>query len=108
MTTAPTDRRTQRRRLCSNLAELAFEDQTGVRIRQQALVEDVSDEGVCVSSSLPLTAGWRVTLHADGFTAAGTVRYCRLGDYSFLIGLQFDPETGPGRFGWQPDHLLET
>ena len=108
MTTAPTDRRTQPRRLCSNLAELAFKDQTGRRVRQQALVEDVSDEGVCVSSSLPLTEGWSVTLHADGFTSAGTVRYCHLGDYSFLIGLKFEPETGPGRFGWRPDHLLET
>ena len=107
MTIAPMDRRTQSRNLCSNLAEIAFEDQQGHAVRQQALVEDVSDEGVCVSSSLPLTEGWSVTFHADGYTAEGKVRYCHLGDYSFLIGLQFEPETGPGRFGWRPDHLLE-
>ncbi len=101
------DRRGQRRTLCSNLAEIAFEDQQGHAVRQHALVEDVSEDGVCVSSSLPLTEGWQVTLHADGFTSEGKVRYCHLGDYSFLIGLQFDPETGPGRFGWRPDHLLD-
>ena len=49
----------------------------------------------------------QVTLHADGFTSEGQVRYCQLGDYSFLIGLQFDSETSPRRFGWRPDHLLE-
>lgn len=107
MTAAPSDRRSQSRNLCSNLAEIAFEDQEGRKVRQQALVEDVSAEGVCLSSSLPLTEGWKVTLHADGFTAEGRVRYCRLGDYSFLIGLQFPPENGPGRFGWRPDHLIE-
>jgi len=105
---APQDRRTQHRNLCSNLAEIAFADQQGRQVRQQALVEDVSQEGVCVSSSLPLTEGWKVTLHADGFTAEANVRYCQLGDYSFLIGLQFEPETSPGRFGWRPDHLLES
>ena len=103
----PKERRAQNRSLCSNLAEISFADQEGKEVRQQALVEDVSPNGVCLSSSLPLTEGWRVTLHADGFTSEGKVRYCHLGDYSFLIGLQFDPETGPGRFGWRPDHLLE-
>ena len=107
MITAPKERRTQSRSLCSNLAEMAFLDQQGHPVRQQALVEDVSDDGVCVSSSLPLSEGWRVTLHADGFTSEGKVRYCHLGDYSFLIGLQFEPGAGPGRFGWRPDHLLE-
>ena len=101
------ERRAQHRTLCSNLAEIAFEDQRGRTVRQQALVEDVSEDGVCVSSSLPVTEGWKVTLHADGFTSVGKVRYCHLGDYSFLIGLEFPSEAGPGRFGWRPDHLLD-
>jgi hypothetical protein len=105
--TALRDRRGERRSLCSNLAEIAFHDQTGRLIRQQALVEDVSGAGVCVSSSLPVSEGARVTLHADGYIAEGEVRYCRLGDYSFLIGLEFEPEHGPGKRGWRPDHLLE-
>lgn len=104
---APKERRAQSRNLCSNLAEIAFEDQQGRQVRQPALVEDVSADGVCLSSSLPLAEGRRVMLHADGFSSEGKVRYCQLGDYSFLIGLQFDPEMGPGRFGWRPDHLLE-
>jgi len=105
---APKERRTQNRSLCSNLAEIAFEDQQGRQVRQPALVEDVSADGVCLSSSLPVSEGRRVTLHADGFTSEAKVRYCRLGDYSFLIGLEFDPETGPGRFGWRPDHVLDS
>ena len=103
---ATQDRRADRRSLCSNLAEIAFHDQTGRLVRQQALVEDVSADGVCISSSLPASAGGRVTLHADGFVAEGKVSYCRLGDYSFLIGLQFEPEHSPAGRGWRPDHLL--
>ena len=105
---APQDRRAERRSLCSNLAEISFQDQTGRLVRRQALVEDVSADGVCVSSSLPVSEGGRVTLEADGFSAEGKVCYCRLGDYSFLIGLEFEPEHGPGRSGWQPEHLLRT
>lgn len=105
---APDERRTERRSLCSNLAEISFHDQNGRLIRQQALVEDVTATGVCVSSSLPVSEGGRVTLHADGYIAEGEVRYCRLGDYSFLIGLQFEAEHGPGRRGWRPDHLLDS
>jgi hypothetical protein len=102
----PPDRRSERRSLCSNLAEIAFHDQTGRLIRQQALVEDVSDTGVCISSTLPVSVGARIVLHADGFIAEGEVRYCNLGDYAFLIGLQFQLEDGPGRKGWRPEHLL--
>ena len=102
------ERRGERRTLCSNLAEISFHDQTGRLVRQHALVEDVSSDGVCVSSSLPVSEGGRVTLHADGFVAEGEVRYCNLGDYSFLIGLYFDREHGPGRRGWRPDHLLDS
>jgi hypothetical protein len=100
------DRRREVRSLCSNLAEIAFHDQTGRLVRQQALVEDVSANGVCISSSLPVSAGARVVLHADGFIAEGQVRYCQLGDYSFLIGLEFEPEHGPASSEWRPRHLL--
>lgn len=102
------DRRAERRSLCSNLAEIAFHDQTGRLVRQHALVEDVSANGVCISSSLPVSEGGRVTLHADGFIAEGVVRYCHLGDYSFLIGLEFPAGQGPGSRGWRPDHLLDS
>ncbi len=104
---APQNRRAEQRSLCSNLAEISFQDQTGRLVRQKAIVEDVSPDGVCVSSSLPVSQGGRVTLHADGFSAEGEVRYCNLGDYSFLIGLRFAPEDGPGRSGWRPDHLID-
>jgi hypothetical protein len=105
---APQERRADRRTLCSNIAEISFHDQTGRLVRRQAIVEDVSPDGVCVSSSLPVSEGGRVTLHADGLIAEGKVRYCHLGDYSFLIGLEFEPEHSPGRRGWRPDHLLDS
>ena len=104
---ASEERRSESRSLCSNLAEISFQDQTGRLVRQAALVEDVTATGVCISSSLPVAEGGSVTLHADGYCAEGKVRYCRLGDYSFLIGLEFEADQGPGRRGWRPEHLLD-
>ena len=104
---SPADRRGERRSLCSNVAVLSFRDQAGTPVDQHALVEDVSGDGVCLSSSLPVPAGCPVTLQADGFRADGEVRYCRLGDYSFLIGIRFAPGEGPAAHGWRPEHLLD-
>jgi hypothetical protein len=104
---SPAERRRERRTLCSNVALLSFRDQAGKLVAQHALVEDVSGVGVCLSSSLPAPVGSRATLQADGFQADGAVCYCRLGDYSFLIGLRFAPGEGPAERGWRPDHLLD-
>lgn len=97
------DRRHMPRNLCSELVEVVFEDQQGNSVSTVALVEDLSDSGICVSSSLPVSPGRIVRLRAEGFNGRGVVRYCELGEYSYLWGL----ELAPGWRGeWHPSHEL--
>lgn len=97
------DRRRQPRRLCSELVEVSFDDSQGNTVSTVALVEDVSEGGLCVSSSLPVAPGRFVRVNAEGLAGSGIVRYCELGDYSYLLGL----ELGPGwRGDWTPGHEL--
>lgn len=97
------DRRRQARRLCSELVEVTFDDQQGHSITTVALVEDLSENGLCVSSSLPISPGRLVRLRAEGMASNGVVRYCELGDYSYLVGVELKPGW---RGEWTPRHEL--
>ena len=97
------DRRRAPRNRGSELVEVVFEDQQGNSIRTVALVEDLSEGGLCVSSSLPVSPGRIVRLHAEGLESRGVVRYCELGEYSYLWGLELTPGW---RGDWRPHHEL--
>lgn len=97
------DRRLHRRLLCSELVELRFKDQTGRRLAEKVLLEDVSKGGASVSSSLPVARGRQVELVADGFARRARIRFCEIGEDGYLLGLQFDDEWD--REAWQPEHL---
>lgn len=97
------DRRRDVRKLCSELVEVSFDDQQGNSVTTVALVEDLSDTGLCVSSSLPISPGRLVRVRAEGLRGSGIVRYCELGDYSYLLGLELKPGW---RNGWTPRHEL--
>jgi hypothetical protein len=69
--------------------EVRFQDQQGRTVREKGLVEDVSAAGLCVSLSLPAPVGDTVEIITDGFQGRAEVRYCDLGEYSYLIGVEF-------------------
>ena len=100
------DRRIEKRDMCSDLIEIRFEDQTGRQVIETGLVEDVSPAGLCVSLNLPVTAGCLVEFAAEGFSGRARVRYCELGDYSYLLGMEFSDGFRWDRQKWQPKHLL--
>lgn len=100
------ERRRTRRSLCSELATVRFEDQTGRGVDVTGLIEDISPGGLCLSLSSPLTPGRSVRVSSDGLEAEAEVRYCQLGDYSYLVGLQFSNGAVWDRARWRPKHLL--
>jgi hypothetical protein len=82
---------------------VTFDDQEGNSVTTMALVEDISEDGLGVSSSLPISPGRVVRVRAEGIRASGVARYCELGDYSYLLGLELEPGW---RGDWQPRHGL--
>ena len=75
-------------------------------MRETGLLEDISSGGLCLSMSLPLDPGRAVRLSAAGLDAQAKVRYCELGDYGYLTGVEFAPGYGWDRMSWRPKHLL--
>jgi len=103
---SPSERRSTRRSLCSELASVRFEDQTGRPVDLSGLIEDISPGGLCLSLSAPLTPGRTVRVSSEGLDARAEVRYCELGDYSYLVGLRFADGGGWDRSRWRPKHLF--
>ena len=101
------EKRQTDRQMCSDFISLAWADQNGRRLSDTGLLEDVSPGGVCVSMKLPVGVGYTVYLHTRGFEGEAEVRYCNLGEYGYLVGLEFINGTGWDQEKWRPKHLLE-
>lgn len=103
---ASQDRRRHRRHFCSELVDVAFDDDAGTTINETGLVEDVSVDGMCLSISLPIPTAREVNVRASDFDGCGEVTYCEMCDYGFLVGLKFPPGSGWDATRWLPQHFL--
>jgi hypothetical protein len=84
---------------------MAWEGAPGARWHT-GIVEDVSASGVCLSLDVPVPPGCTVQIRSGGGIRKALVRYCEAGQYSYLIGLEFDG-MGAGMRAWRPRHLLD-
>jgi len=100
-----TERRKTPRHLCSDFVQISWMDDTQRPISSLGLLEDVSPEGLCLSLELPVPAGRAVHVHTKGFEGEARVRYCELGDYGYLVGLEFAGGCTWERDKWRPKHL---
>ena len=100
------NKRQSTRQMCSDFVKVSFADQNGRTVSDTGLLEDVSPQGLNISLSIPLPKGQEIQLRMEKFSGTARVRYCNLGEYSYLVGLEFadqhewDPEK------WAPCHLL--
>jgi hypothetical protein len=83
------ERRNDHRELCADFVQIAWNDQRGRPISYVGLLEDVSPGGLGLSLDLPLSVGQVVHLHTKGFEGEAVVCYCELGEYGYLLGLEF-------------------
>ena len=100
------DRRKSARDMCSDFVQIAWLDQAGRRISCLGILEDVSPKGLGVSMELPVPQGHTVHLHTKGLEGEALVRYCVLGDYGYVVGLEFLDGCSWDREKWRPKHLL--
>src|SRR5262249_8182635 len=99
------DRRKTPRHLCSDFAHISWLDDSQRTLSAQGLLEDPSPEGLCLSLDLPVPTGRPVHVHTKGFEGEAQVRYCGLGDYGYLVGLEFCDGCTWERDKWRPQHL---
>ena len=101
------ERRREPRQLCSEFVQVAWLDEQQNRFSHIGVLEDVSLSGMAVSVDLPIPVGRTVYLHARGFEGEAQVRYCELGGYSYLVGMEFADGCGWDPKKWRPGHLYE-
>jgi hypothetical protein len=99
------ERRNKGRELCADFVQITWNDQVGRPISYVGLLEDVSPGGLGMSLDLPLAVGRAVHLHTKGFEGDALVSYCELGDYGYLVGVEFQGCSWD-REKWKPQHLL--
>ena len=100
------DQRRSDRLMCSELVEIAFQDQTGRWIRETGVIEDVSSNGLGVSLNLPVAVGHAVTVSNPRFRSQATVKHCEFEEYGYLLGLEFSSGFQWNHADWEPEHLL--
>ena len=72
--------------MCSELVEIAFQDQTGRWICETGVVEDVGSNGLGVSLNIPGQRGRAVTVSNPRFQSQATVKHCEFEEYGYLLG----------------------
>lgn len=100
------ERRNNGRELCADFVQITWSDQRGRPISYVGLLEDVSPGGPGLSLDLPVNVGQAVHLHTKGFEGEALVCYCELGEYGYLVGVEFQEGCSWDREKWMPKHLL--
>ncbi len=100
------DQRRSDRLMCSELVEIAFEDQVGHWVRENGVIEDVGSTGIGVSLNLPVSVGRTVTVSNPRFRSQAKVIHCEFEEYGYLLGLEFSGGFEWNRTDWEPEHLL--
>ena len=99
------EQRVSPREMCSDFVQIAWLDPNYVRVSDIGLLEDVSPEDLCINLEQPVPLGSAVHVHTKGFEGEAEVRYCKLGDYGYLVGVEFEEGCGWEREKWRPKHL---
>ena len=100
------NKRRSPRQMCSDFVKVSFADQDGRTVSDTGLLEDVSRQGLNISLNIPLPEGHDIELQIEGFSGKARVRYCNIGDYGYLIGLEFADHHEWDPKKWAPRHLL--
>ncbi len=100
------DLRKSDRLMCSELVEIAFQDQTGRWVRETGVIENVGVKGLGVSFSIPVTVGRTVTVSNSRFRSEAIIKHCAFEEYGYLLGLEFSGGFEWNRADWEPEHLL--
>ncbi len=97
------------RLLCSSVLEVICPD-TGDRLASIfGVVEDVSEQGVCMSLDSEFEPGSTVLLHGIEHTVSATVRHCTLDEEGFFhVGFEFAPDHEWSYNGTWPEHVTRT
>ncbi len=101
------DRRGGDRLLCAELVQIIWHDEAGRERRRVANLEDISLSGVCLQVETPIAAGTPIAVQYGDGELLGTIRYCRLLDSGYLLGVELVEGSRWSTTHYKPEHLLD-
>lgn len=72
-----------------------------------ANLEDISPSGACVQLDEVLGDGAEIELVCSGWRVHGKIRYCRITELGYDVGVEFQHRGAWDRNQYEPKHLLE-
>ena len=98
-----TNKREEKRLLCSDLIQLRWMDRQGARRKEVAILVNYSPSGASLRMSRTIAEGTAVTLRSEGEVLHAIVRHCGPEQNGYVIGVRFWEK--PRRY--VPEHLLD-
>jgi hypothetical protein len=102
------ERRTERRLLCSHLIEVSWSGTNGHRRTEIGVLENLSREGfgLCVWLGTPFEQGTELSIVANRVKFTGCVTQCSARENGYFVGLRL-AEPREWSDGFVPNHLLD-
>jgi hypothetical protein len=101
------ERRSEPRYMCSELVKIAIYGPDGPPAEAVANLEDISPSGACVQLEAAIRVGAEVEIVCSACRLKGRVRYCRLVEIGYDVGVEFETRAAWDRRQFEPDHLLD-
>jgi hypothetical protein len=77
------------------VAEISWEDQTGIPYHAPATLEDISASGACIRVKTPVTVGSKLVVRWQREQFLAVARNCRSDGRDFLLGVRRDTSPTP-------------
>jgi len=101
------ERRTEPRLMCADMVTVRWKDDSGADRQTSALLEDISNSGVCLNLDAPLPLGTPVAIEYRKGRFEGSVCYCTFREIGYYVGVHFRPATKWSLRDYRPRHLLD-
>jgi hypothetical protein len=102
------ERRWERRLLCADLVRIEWTDRLSETWGTTAILEDISRNGACLQTDIPLPVEAPVRIRRGRKSLEGTVSYCVYHhDIGYFAGITFAAKRGWSRRVFLPKHLID-
>jgi hypothetical protein len=93
--------------LCADMVQVCWRDKSGRLRKYTALLEDISQSGMCLQFEVPVPVGARVEVQCPGELLSGTARYCFYREIGYFVGVELEDSSKWSRRHFEPQHLLD-
>jgi len=88
------------------MLEIRWEEANGGKRRAVALLEDISQSGVCLQMESPIPVGAEIFWKSAHQEFAGVVRRCTYREIGYFVGVEFSPGFQWSEESFHPQHLI--